>query len=323
MGQLAQRAQKQEMTEATPTSDFRDFLAQNWKQMAAVLPSHMSGERMFQMAVSAINHTPELLEAPTEELFACLMKSSALGLEPSAVDGLGKAYILPFRNHKHNRMGAQFIIGYKGYIELCRRSGELRSIHAQAVYQGDDFDCWEDEDGQHFKFRPGRDIPHIPENLTDVYVCAHLKDGGMVFERMTKSEVDAIRARSKASQNGPWKTDYEAMALKTVIRRSARYLPMSAQAQEAVAADETTPDYSSIFHPIVSEETQQLPEPQPNDEEKSELRRLADELMSAGCDEGVAGWLWELYRQGGMQAARDGAKQTLESFVNTETGEVQ
>ena len=46
-------------------------------------------------------------------------------------------------------------------------------------------------------------------------------------------------------------TDYEAMALKTVIRRSARYLPMSTETQEAVAADETTPDYSGVFNPII------------------------------------------------------------------------
>ena len=68
---------------------------------------------------------------------------------------------------------------------------------------------------------------------------------------MTKAEVDAIRNRSKSKDRGPWVTDYEAMALKTVIRRSFRYLPVSVEAQSAAAADETTPDYGSLLKPVV------------------------------------------------------------------------
>ncbi len=327
MGQLAQRVQGQSLGTANPSSGIQKLLEDNWEQIKTLVPEHMNPTRLFQLALNAINHTPELIEASPETILSCVMKSLTLGLEPSAVDGLGRAYILPFRNH--GRMEAQFILGYKGIIQLARRSGEIKSIHAQAVYQGDEFDCWEDETGQHFKFRPGRDNPHVSENLTDVYVCAQLKDGGMVFERMTKAEVDAIRARSKASNKGPWVTDYEAMALKTVIRRSARYLPMSTQAQEAVAADETTPDYSAVFKPVIREEAP-AEAPKPTPEEKAELRSLTDSLIAEGCDQGVATWIWERYQEGGMEAARSGAAKTLEDIrqrsatvdVNPETGEV-
>lgn len=337
MGKLAQMAQGQSLERANPSGDIQTLLKNNWGQIKALVPKHMTSERMFQTLVVAINNTPELVEVATaapETLLSCFIKCTALGLEPSSVDNLGRAYILPFRNH--GRMEAQFIIGYKGYIDLARRSGEIKSIHAQAVYVGDEFDCWEDETGQHFKYRPSRDNQRVPDNLTDVYVCAHLKDGGFVFERMTKAEVDAIRARSKASQNGPWKTDYEAMALKTVIRRSARYLPLTAQAQEAVAMDETTPDYSGIFSPVIKPEdaqasTQALPQqPKPTDEEKAELRRLTDSLVQQGCDKGVANWIWEQYQRGGIEAAKAGYEATMESIrksresqgVDPETGEV-
>ena len=176
------------------------------------------------------------------------------------MDGLGRAYILPFWNGKTKRREATFIIGYKGMIDLARRSGELRTIHAQAVYQGDEFDFWEDEGGQHFTYRPNRNAPHTPDMLTDVYVTAKLKDGGFVFEHMTKEEVDAIRKRSKSADNGPWVTDYEAMALKTVIRRASRYLPMSTEAKQAIAADETTPNYSGVLSPIIEQPTPVEPE---------------------------------------------------------------
>lgn len=268
MGQIAQASQGRTLQKAAPQDGIQRMLQHAWPRIAAVMPKHMSSERLYQLAVSTINQTPKLAECDSASLLSCVMKCSALGLEPSAVDGLGRAYILPFRNH--GRMQATFIIGYKGLIDLARRSGQLVSIHAQAVYKGDEFDFWEDEDGQHFKFRPNRDAEHKPDNLTDVYVSANLVNGGKVFEHMTKAEVDAIRKRSKSANNGPWVTDYEAMALKTVIRRSARYLPMSTEAQEAVAADETTPDYSGVLNPIIEQptpvEVATESEPQPESE---------------------------------------------------------
>lgn len=258
MGSIAQAAQGQQLAAARPQDGIQRLLQHAWPRIEQVMPKHMSSERLYQLAISTINQTPRLAECDSASLLSCVMKCSALGLEPSAVDGLGRAYILPFRNK--GRMQATFIIGYKGLIDLARRSGQLRSIHAQAVYEGDEFDYWEDELGQHFSFRPNRAADHSPERLTDVYVTAQLVNGGRVFEHMTKAEVDAIRKRSRSANNGPWVTDYEAMALKTVIRRSARYLPMSTEAQEAVAADETTPDYSGVISPVI--EPVAAPEPE-------------------------------------------------------------
>ncbi len=67
---------------------------------------------------------------------------------------------------------------------------------------------------------------------------AKLKDGGTQFEVMSRAEVDAIRARSKAGRSGPWVTDYQAMAQKTVIRRLFKYLPVSIEMQQAIGIDE-------------------------------------------------------------------------------------
>jgi recombination protein RecT len=262
MGTLANVAGGNQLAQARPETGIQGLLKKNWGRIAAVMPKHMTSDRLYQLSVSAINTTPKLAQATPASLLSCIMKCSALGLEPSAVDGLGRAYILPYENRKTGTVEAQLIVGYKGLIDLCRRSGQLKSIHAQAVYEGDGFSYWEDETGQHFTFRPARDVPHDPAHLTDVYVCAQLKDGGFVFETMTKQEVDAIRKRSRASKYGPWQTDYEAMALKTVIRRAAKYLPMSTESQEdraflsAVAADEVTPDYSSVLNPVIETEAE-------------------------------------------------------------------
>lgn len=253
MGAIAQQAQQRHLTtQPSPAKQLQQVLQRSWDRIAAVMPREMNEQRLYQMFVSAINREPKLAECTVESVLSCFMRCTSLGLEPSNVNGLGMAYILPYGNK--NRTGqkeATLIIGYKGMLTLARRSGDLQSIHAQAVYEGDEFEYWEDEHGQHFKFRANRNAEHDPAKLTDVYVNAQLTNGGFVFEHMTRAEVDAImrRSPSASAKSTPWKTDYEAMALKTVIRRSFRYLPVSTEAQHAVTADESTPDYSDLLRP--------------------------------------------------------------------------
>lgn len=257
MGAIANQTQGRSLQTLDPKKQLRTVLERSWDRIAAVMPREMNAQRLYQMYVSTINREPELANCTVESVLSCFMRCTSLGLEPSNVNGLGMAYLLPYGN-KNSRTGqkeATLIIGYKGMIELARRSGQLKSIHAQAVYKGDEFAAWEDETGQHFMFKPDRNAPHTPQNLTDVYVNAQLVNGGFVFEHMTREEVDAVMRRSPSAnaRTTPWKTDYEAMALKTVIRRSFKYLPVSVEAKQAAVSDETTPDYSDIFHPVLEQ----------------------------------------------------------------------
>ena len=246
MGQITNATQGKALAKANPAGDFKGILAANWHKIAAVMPKHMSEDRMFQLAMSAYNSTPQLAECSTVSVLSCIMKCAALGMEPSAVDGLGRAYILPFRNGKTRRMEATFILGYKGMIDLARRSGEVESISARAVYEGDEF---------RYAYGLNEDLYHVPmhksDQLTYAYCIARFKDGGHYFIVLSRKEIEAARKASKAGNNGPWVTNYDAMAVKTAIRRAFPYLPVSIVAQEAAAADEQTPDYSSVLSPVV------------------------------------------------------------------------
>lgn len=260
MGAIANQTQGRSLQTMDPKKQLRTVLERSWDRIAAVMPAEMNAQRLYQMYVSTINREPELANCSVESVLSCFMRCTSLGLEPSNVNGLGMAYLLPYgnKNYRTGQKEATLIIGYKGMIELARRSGQLKSIHAQAVYKGDEFAAWEDETGQHFTFKPDRNAPHTPQNLTDVYVNAQLVNGGFVFEHMTREEVDAVMRRSPSAnvRTTPWKTDFEAMALKTVIRRSFRYLPVSVEAKQAAVSDETTPDYSDIFHPVIQDDSQ-------------------------------------------------------------------
>ena len=235
MGAIAKAQQEVQRKDGS----FESILKHAWPRMSSVMPKHMSSERMYQLALSTYNQTPGLAECSPQSVLGCLMKCTALGLEPSAVDGLGRAYILPYYNKKTSHKEAQLIIGYRGYIDLARRSGQIVDISARAVHQGDLFE---------YEFGMSEYIRHVPsaeydgtQPLTHVYMVAHFKDGGHYIDVMTRNEVDAVRKRSKSSSYGPWVTDYDAMARKTIIRRSFPYLPVSVEVQADVVSDERTP----------------------------------------------------------------------------------
>ena len=236
MGELANKAKGiQAQQNQGGGKTLTDVIKSQMPKIMAVAPKHLSEERLFQMTVSAINREPKLAECNVTTILSCMMKCSALGLEPSAVDGLGRAFILPFYNRKTGNMEATFILGYKGMLELARRSGEIRDISARAVYEGDEFDFSFGLD-ERLSHRP-KATDKSPDKLTHVYMVAHFKDGGHYVDVMTRADVDAVRKRSKAGNSGPWVTDYESMAKKTVIRRAFPYLPVSVEAQEAAASD--------------------------------------------------------------------------------------
>lgn len=203
-------------------------------QIAAALPSHVSPDRISRIALTEVRKNPVLRDCDPISLFGCIMQASQLGLELGGA--LGHAYLVPFRDRKNNRMDAQFIVGYRGMIDLARRSGQIVSLQAHEVYEGDlfDFAYGLDERLEHVPCRDPRDRGPV----VFFYAVAKLKGGGYQMEVMSKADVDAVRAQSKAGQSGPWVSHYVEMGKKTVIRRLFKYLPVSVELSAAVGLDE-------------------------------------------------------------------------------------
>ena len=233
-------AKAQQGIQQSKPATFADLVHKVSPQFQSVMPKGFKAERLAQMAISAYNQTPKLAECSMPSILSCCLRCASLGLEPSAVDGLGRAYILPYFNRKTGATEAQFILGKNGMVELVQRSGKVNTLRTQCVYDGDEFDYWEDEGGVHFSYRPNLDADHGKEHLKLAYVSANLKDGGLVFLAMSKKEIDQVKGRSKAANSGPWVTDYEAMAEKTVLRRAFNrgMLPRSVELSQAVSSDE-------------------------------------------------------------------------------------
>lgn len=249
-------------------------------QMALALPKHINAERMARIVLTEIRRVPKLAECGRDSLLGAVMTCSQLGLEPG--NGLGHAYLLPFERRSKVSgqwqtvgIDCQLIIGYRGMIDLARRSGQIVSISARAVCAGD-----------RFNYRYGLDetIEHVPAeeargNLTHVYAVAKLKDGGVQFEVMSRAEVEKVRAQSKAKDNGPWQTHFEEMAKKTAIRRLFKYLPVSIEMQRAVTIDEQADAGIAQEHNVIDME----PSAYETDQDTGEITPLAP-LEPAGAE---------------------------------------
>ena len=196
------------------------------KQLALAVPKHLNADRMARIAATEVRKNKALLNTEPTSFLGSVMQAAQLGLEPGSA--LGQAYLVPYGNQ------CQLIIGYKGMIDLARRSGQVLSLNAYAVREGDDFN---------FQLGLKPDIHHVPrleadrikKPITYVYAVATLKGGGYQFEVMSRAEVEAVRAKAKSKNI--WNTYFEEMAKKTVIRRLFKYLPVSIEALEITNAD--------------------------------------------------------------------------------------
>lgn len=235
-GSDVQQALQRQASNAPAVSNFNDMmkseLAKVFPAIKSVVPKHMTPERMARIALTTISRTPALAECTPASIIGAVMNCAILGLEPNLI---GHAYLVPFYNSKTGRKEAQFQIGYKGLIDLVRRSGNVSSIYAHEVCQRDEFD---------YCYGLKKDLQHKPAEgdrgqVTHYYACYHLKDGAYDFVVMTKAEVEAYRDKySKAAKFGPWVDNFDEMAKKTLIRRLVKYMPISIEVAEQLSRDD-------------------------------------------------------------------------------------
>ena len=232
-------------------SDIRALLEKHKSQIALALPKHITPDRMLRVALTAVQRTPKLLDADQVSLFAAIIQAAQLGLQPDGA--LGEAYLIPFNNKKRGVVEVQFMPGYRGLLSLVRRTGELSTVEVRAVHAKDTFRFRYGLHAvlEHTPYDPGDkgDPSRVDDEVTyaaavdagplvAVYAIARLKDSGIQWEVMRRHEVEAIRARSRSKDDGPWITDYDAMAKKTVLKRLCKLLPMSVEAQQAIDLDD-------------------------------------------------------------------------------------
>lgn len=202
-------------------------------EIEKALPKAIGAERLGRLVTTEIRRVPALLECTPESLLGAMMLSAQLGLEPGP---LGHVYLVPWKEKGISVV--QFIVGYRGMIDLARRSGQLKDVIARPVFEGEDFDYYVSDAGDRLKHRPRPPAERGP--VVCYYGRARFAPSGGIVHVMYPEEIEARKNRSPAARKGagPWTTDYQAMACKTVIRAMAPWLPLNPVAGRALAADE-------------------------------------------------------------------------------------
>ena len=261
-----------------------------------VLPQHVNADRMLKIALGAMRTTPKLMNCTVESLFGAVVQCATLGLEPNTP--LGHAYLIPFDNKRAGKTEVQIVFGYKGLVDLARRSGQIVSISAHEVCQKD-----------HFEYEYGLDekLVHRPAlgargDVIAFYAVAKLVGGGYAFEVMSRTQIEEIRdasqnykfARDKGST--VWGQHFVEMGRKTVLRRLFKYLPVSIELATASALDSKVDHDSQSLDTVLSGEYQVVDDDAPatGDDGPATLDHQPDEQVDL-----VSGEITQ--RQGGPE----------------------
>jgi len=193
-----------------------------------ILPSEMCAKRLIRLFYVELARNPNLNKCTIESVCGAIMSCAQHGLEPGIA---GMVYLIP----RGNKMS--LMIGYRGMLELSYRSGHISTIESYCVYKNDNFQLTM---GTNSGVIHSRDLDVIPGPMIGVYAVITMKDGTKQFNCMSKNEVEAVRKRSASANSGPWITDYEEMAKKTVIRRMLKICPTSVSVNSAISLDEAS-----------------------------------------------------------------------------------
>lgn len=210
----------------------RDLMAPAMaQQLSFALPKHIPVERFQRVVMTAVQNNPSIVEAQKSSIWNACMRAAQDGLLPDGREGA----IIVYNTTKNGKI-AQWMPMIGGLMKKARNSGEIASLVARVVYEGDTYRYWIDERGEHVEYSPGDDADVSKPRL--VFAMAITKDGAMYFEPMTKQEVERVRAVSRAKDEGPWKDWPDEMWKKTALRRLSKRLPSSSDLDDLIRRDD-------------------------------------------------------------------------------------
>jgi recombination protein RecT len=222
------RAELERQTATPAEKNILDLIDRQKPEIEKVVGKTIGAERFARTVMTEYRRNPKLYECSPESGLAAMMLAAQLGLEPGP---LGHVYLVPFKGQ------VEFIVGYRGYVELAYRSGQVKDVAAALVYEGEPFEYRKGT-------RPFLDhSPQPREGVSEVvaaYAVARLRTGGTVFEVIYPDDWEKARKHSAAGAKnvGPWAEHTDAMIRKTAVRRLEPMLPKSPEFAVALARDE-------------------------------------------------------------------------------------
>jgi recombination protein RecT len=230
-------------TELIKRQEVKAYLSSDelFKAVDDAMPKHIDRDRFLKTCAVNFNKLPKLQLSTKNSIYDSILKLAYLGLFP---DGR-LAYLIPYQNKKAGTIECQAQVDYKGYVELAYRSKQVLSIHADVIYEGDDFQYDLGCVTKHVPWAWRKDKPDKKGKCLGAYCIVKMVDAEK-HEVMDVEQLENIRRRSKSANDGPWVTDTDEMRKKTVFRRASKWIPISPEVQQGLAMDDDTIDVQAI-----------------------------------------------------------------------------
>ena len=215
------------------------------------ISKHLNADRAFMFMSVSVRNNPKLLECTPMSIVSSLVAISLSGLDVAS----NEAYVVPYKNYKTGKTYAIPITSYRGDIKNMYRfkvdsnTPLIKYIYVSEVKEKDLFDV---SGGSEVKIIHKPNYREERGEVFAYYAIAKLHTGGEVFSIMTKKEVEDYANKYSKSKDwntkkltGPWSTEFDEMAKKTVIKSLLKFVPkvaMNSKVQEAVQVDEEPRD---------------------------------------------------------------------------------
>lgn len=215
---------------ANKQPDFSTALTTELETQKAALPNDFNIPRFVQNSVALLNGNDVLQDFAknygTTQIKQGLLRGAYLGL-----DSLNsEMYLIPYGKTLN------FMPSYKGMVKLAQKysTREIKTIYAKVVREGDEFEEIIDHGDPSINFKA---LPFNDKPIIGVFAVCQYKDGGMVYEVMSKADVEQCRKSSKAKNSPAWSAFWSEMAKKTVLRRLCKNLSIDMDAKASEAFD--------------------------------------------------------------------------------------
>jgi recombination protein RecT len=218
-----------------PPQELEALFVRARTQIVKYLPRHLDADKMIYVALETVRADSFLRQCEPLSIVQAVLEASQLGLMLG--NKLGHAYLAPRRDKKANNiLKCQLLIGYRGFIALAHRTGNVSSIYPAIVHQGDQFSL---------KLGTGRQLVHAPVldpakrgDWIGAYAVVEFRDGRTDFEWMTRQEIEKVKRCSDSAGEAwsPWRRFEDEMIKKSPIRRMAKRLCLSSEDMTLVEA---------------------------------------------------------------------------------------
>lgn len=200
------------------------------RKLNEVWNSPQMANSFMSSVISVANGNPQLRNAEPMSIIGAAMVAATMQLQ--VIPTLGQCYIIPYGKK------AQFQVGYLGLLQLCQRSGQFKKILAAPVHEGEYVSG--DEFDEEYVF----DKKQKKSDKVIGYMAKFELLNG--FTKVAYWDIEKVKAHAtkfsqafRAGFNSPWKSDFDAMAQKTVLKSILKFAPKSIEMQNAVTFDQS------------------------------------------------------------------------------------